>query len=48
MSATTVASPQSTSDQPWVPAVNPWIIAISVMLATFMEVLDSSEFYYNL
>jgi DHA2 family multidrug resistance protein len=24
------------------PAVNPWIIAVSVMLATFMEVLDTS------
>jgi MFS transporter, DHA2 family, multidrug resistance protein len=26
----------------WVPTVNPWIIAVAVMLATFMEVLDSS------
>jgi DHA2 family multidrug resistance protein len=26
----------------WRPAVNPWIIAVSVMLATFMEVLDTS------
>src|SRR6058998_634611 len=25
-----------------IPAVNPWIIAISVMLGTFMEVLDTS------
>jgi DHA2 family multidrug resistance protein len=24
------------------PAVNPWFIAIAVMLATFMEVLDTS------
>src|SRR5579872_1748056 len=24
------------------PAVNPWLIALSVMLATFMEVLDTS------
>src|SRR5579859_3157542 len=24
------------------PAVNPWIVAISVMLATFMEVLDTA------
>jgi MFS transporter, DHA2 family, multidrug resistance protein len=24
------------------PAVNPWIIALTVMLATFMEVLDTS------
>jgi DHA2 family multidrug resistance protein len=26
----------------WKPAVNPWIIAIAVTLATFMEVLDTS------
>ncbi|HEY0791243.1 MAG TPA: DHA2 family efflux MFS transporter permease subunit [Chthoniobacterales bacterium] len=26
----------------WRPAVNPWLIAASVMLATFMEVLDTS------
>ena len=26
----------------WVPGVNPWIVAVSVMLATFMVVLDSS------
>jgi DHA2 family multidrug resistance protein len=26
----------------WQPAVNPWLIALSVMLATFMEVLDTS------
>src|SRR5580700_7266739 len=26
----------------WRPAVNPWIIAITVTLATFMEVLDTS------
>jgi MFS transporter, DHA2 family, multidrug resistance protein len=26
----------------WTPSVNPWIIAASVMLATFMEVLDTS------
>lgn len=26
----------------WVPSFNPWLIAISVMLATFMEVLDTS------
>ena len=28
--------------QAWTPSVNPWIIAASVMLATFMEVLDTS------
>jgi DHA2 family multidrug resistance protein len=26
----------------WVPRVNPWIVALTVTLATFMEVLDSS------
>jgi DHA2 family multidrug resistance protein len=28
--------------QEWRPSVNPWIVAMSVMLATFMEVLDTS------
>jgi MFS transporter, DHA2 family, multidrug resistance protein len=27
---------------PWTPAVSPWLIAATVMLATFMEVLDTS------
>ncbi len=27
---------------PWRPSVNPWIVAMTVTLATFMEVLDSS------
>ena len=26
----------------WVPSFSPWIVAIAVMLATFMEVLDTS------
>src|SRR6202451_4613519 len=26
----------------WQPKINPWIIAVSVTLATFMEVLDTS------
>src|SRR5882724_3118718 len=26
----------------WTPSFNPWLIAVSVMLATFMEVLDTS------
>ena len=26
----------------WKPSVNPWLIAVSIMLATFMEVLDTS------
>jgi MFS transporter, DHA2 family, multidrug resistance protein len=28
--------------EPWRPAINPWIIALTVTLATFMEVLDTS------
>jgi MFS transporter, DHA2 family, multidrug resistance protein len=34
---TTVAA-----NAPWRPRVNPWIVALTVTLATFMEVLDSS------
>jgi DHA2 family multidrug resistance protein len=30
------------TQQPWRPTFNPWLIAASVMLATFMEVLDTS------
>jgi DHA2 family multidrug resistance protein len=30
------------AEKEWVPSVNPWLIALSVMLATFMVVLDSS------
>jgi MFS transporter, DHA2 family, multidrug resistance protein len=30
------------SPNEWKPRVNPWLIAVSVMLATFMEVLDTS------
>src|SRR5271157_1657147 len=36
------ASPTFDSADAWRPAVNPWIIAITVTLATFMEVLDTS------
>ena len=28
--------------KPWRPSVNPWVVAMTVTLATFMEVLDSS------
>ncbi len=28
--------------QPWRPKINPWVVAMTVTLATFMEVLDSS------
>jgi MFS transporter, DHA2 family, multidrug resistance protein len=39
-----MAAASDTLDQPdaWRPAVNPWIIALAVTLATFMEVLDTS------
>jgi DHA2 family multidrug resistance protein len=37
-----VASALSSSSGAGKPAVNPWFIAIAVMLATFMEVLDTS------
>jgi MFS transporter, DHA2 family, multidrug resistance protein len=31
-----------TVEKPWRPRINPWIVAMTVTLATFMEVLDSS------
>ncbi len=34
--------PHPAVEKPWRPRVNPWIIAMTVTLATFMEVLDSS------
>ena len=40
MSAAAAALPLDHSE--WRPAVNPWIIALTVTLATFMEVLDTS------
>ncbi len=39
MSAATATLDQADA---WRPAVNPWIIALTVTLATFMEVLDTS------
>jgi MFS transporter, DHA2 family, multidrug resistance protein len=36
------AATATLDSESWRPAVNPWIIAISVTLATFMEVLDTS------
>src|ERR1700753_40646 len=30
------------ADEAWKPKTNPWVIAITVTMATFMEVLDSS------
>src|SRR6478735_7853490 len=29
-------------ERQWRPSVSPWLIAVSVMLATFMEILDTS------
>ena len=37
----TTSSP-AVAEKPWRPSVNPWIVAMTVTLATFMEVLDSS------
>ena len=41
---TEVAAPASAEPQtaPWAPNFNPWLIAAAVMLATFMEVLDTT------
>lgn len=33
---------QSGTHRDWRPSHNPWIVALTVTLATFMEVLDSS------
>lgn len=35
-------SASSEAERPWRPRINPWIVAMTVTLATFMEVLDSS------
>ncbi len=36
------AQVQHAADEPWKPKHNPWLIALTVTLATFMEVLDTS------
>ncbi|HUY26540.1 MAG TPA: DHA2 family efflux MFS transporter permease subunit [Candidatus Binataceae bacterium] len=41
MSAASIAAELS-ADQAWRPSHNPWIVAMTVTLATFMEVLDTS------
>ena len=33
---------ETAAPQQWIPSFNPWLIAVSVMLATVMEVLDTS------
>ena len=40
--ASNTIDPKQDEHRDWKPAVNPWLIAASVMLATFMVVLDSS------
>ncbi len=37
-----MAAPDTSKAADWRPSYNPWLIAASVMLATFMEVLDTS------
>src|SRR4051794_39515289 len=37
-----VKAAPSPAQETWKPGFNPWLIAASVMLATFMEVLDTS------
>jgi DHA2 family multidrug resistance protein len=39
---TTVNNPQPAAQAQWKPRVNPWLIAMTVALAAFMEVLDTS------
>ena len=38
----TVNNPQPAAQAQWKPRVNPWLIAMTVALAAFMEVLDTS------
>ncbi len=40
--STTVVNPNAASLAQWKPRVNPWLIAATVALAAFMEVLDTS------
>jgi len=39
---TTITNPDVASSAQWKPRVNPWLIAMTVALAAFMEVLDTS------
>ncbi|MGA8088621.1 MAG: DHA2 family efflux MFS transporter permease subunit [Terracidiphilus sp.] len=41
-SSNTVVNPNAASIAQWKPRVNPWLIAVTVALAAFMEVLDTS------
>src|SRR5271170_4094884 len=40
--AETIAEPKLIAQERWRPRANPWIIAATVALAAFMEVLDTS------
>jgi len=40
--AATIEMTPGAVQAPWRPRINPWIVALTVTLATFMEVLDSS------
>jgi MFS transporter, DHA2 family, multidrug resistance protein len=42
MNSETKNAEQKTGPVTWTPSFNPWLIAVSVMLATFMEVLDTT------
>jgi DHA2 family multidrug resistance protein len=42
MAAAATASPEAQAQAQWRPKTNPWIIAATVALAAFMEVLDTS------
>src|SRR5213596_1772142 len=37
-----MANAPSSKGQEWHPSHNPWLIAVAVMAATFMEILDTS------
>jgi DHA2 family multidrug resistance protein len=41
-SASSSTRPQTSSEPQWRPRFNPWLIALTVTLASFMEVLDTS------
>jgi len=40
--ASAVLSPADVEHETWQPSVNPWLIALSVIIPTFMEVLDTT------
>jgi DHA2 family multidrug resistance protein len=42
LSSAPAHDPHHAVEKPWRPRINPWIVAMTVTLATFMEVLDSS------